>query len=61
MPIVTGALYPSWVTVHFARPYDLKEATIGFRLRAIQPTVREYSEYPVSTQSTDREYSEYRP
>ncbi len=53
MPIVTGALYPSWVTVHFARPYDLKEATIGFRLRAIQPTV--------STQSTDREYSEYRP
>ena len=29
----------SHVTVHFARPYDLSKGTVGFRLRAVKPTM----------------------
>jgi len=38
-PIVGAAVMKSWVTVHFARPYDLKAGTIGDRLRGVRPTV----------------------
>ena len=38
-PIVGAAVMKSWVTVYFARPYDLKAGTIGDRLRGVRPTV----------------------
>ena len=38
-PVINTALYKSWFTVHFARPYDLSKGTIGDRLRCIQPTM----------------------
>jgi long-chain-fatty-acid--CoA ligase ACSBG len=38
-PVICAAMFPSWITVHFARPTDLKEGTIGKRLVAIQPTM----------------------
>jgi len=37
-PVVATAYGKSFVTVHFARPYDLKAGTIGVRLKAVRPT-----------------------
>jgi long-chain-fatty-acid--CoA ligase ACSBG len=39
VPVIITATYPAWMTVHFARPYDLSKGTIGDRLRAVQPTM----------------------
>jgi len=38
-PLVVTALMPSYTTVYFARPYDLKAGTIGDRLRGVEPTL----------------------
>jgi long-chain-fatty-acid--CoA ligase ACSBG len=38
-PITVAALMPGWVTVFFARNYDLKVGTIKDRLNIAQPTV----------------------
>lgn len=38
-PIVSSASFPSWVTIYFARPYDLKVGAIKDRLQACRPTV----------------------
>jgi long-subunit acyl-CoA synthetase (AMP-forming) len=38
-PVVVTALRPGWLTVHFARPYDLKAGTLGERLKAVRPTI----------------------
>jgi len=38
-PILSTATTPSWYTVYFARPYDLKAGTIKDRLQVAQPTV----------------------
>ena len=39
MPAALTSKGPAWMTVHFARPYDLKMGTIGARLTTIQPTM----------------------
>merc|ERR1719296_289335 len=39
VPIVAAADTPAWVSVNFARNYDLKVGTIGDRLRAVRPTL----------------------
>eukprot|EP00930_Biecheleria_cincta_P095411 TRINITY_DN87373_c0_g1_i1.p1 TRINITY_DN87373_c0_g1~~TRINITY_DN87373_c0_g1_i1.p1 ORF type:complete len:772 (-),score=144.78 TRINITY_DN87373_c0_g1_i1:178-2313(-) len=38
-PIVATSSSPSWWTVYFARPYDLKAGSIKDRLQAAQPTI----------------------
>jgi long-chain-fatty-acid--CoA ligase ACSBG len=38
-PITIAATKPGYVTLHFARPYDLKAGTLGDRLRAVRPTL----------------------
>jgi long-chain-fatty-acid--CoA ligase ACSBG len=38
-PLVISALSPGWVTVTFARPYDLTVGSLGERLRYVQPTI----------------------
>lgn len=38
-PLVLTAIGPSWTSVSFARPYDLKLGAIGDRLRAVRPTM----------------------
>ena len=39
IPMVLAAKRPGYMTVHFARPYDLKMSSIGVRLRTVQPTM----------------------
>jgi len=39
MPLIVTAKGPGWVCTFFARPYDLKLAAIGDRLRAVKPTI----------------------
>mmetsp|Transcript_49195 Transcript_49195/g.72149 ORF Transcript_49195/g.72149 Transcript_49195/m.72149 type:complete len:764 (-) Transcript_49195:375-2666(-) len=39
IPLVLGAKRPGYMTVAFARPYDLKMSSIGDRLRCVQPTM----------------------
>eukprot|EP00937_MAST-01D_sp_MAST-1D-sp2_P000464 g464.t1 len=38
-PLVITATRPGYLTVSFARPYDLKAGSVGDRLRAVQPTM----------------------
>ena len=38
-PITVAGTLPGYVTVYFARPYDLKAGTLGDRLRAVRPTL----------------------
>ncbi len=38
-PCAVTAFKKGWTTSHFARPYDLKAGTIGFRLKAVKPTL----------------------
>ena len=38
-PLYATAMMSGWVTVHYARPYDLKKGTVGNRLRAVKPTI----------------------
>jgi len=37
-PLFITAMRTGWVTVSFARPYDLRASSIGDRLRAVRPT-----------------------
>ena len=39
VPIINSAARSSWITMHFARPYDLARGTLGDRLRAVRPTM----------------------
>ena len=39
IPMVLGAKRPGYMSVYFARPYDLKMSSIGDRLRTVQPTM----------------------
>lgn len=39
IPLILGAKRPGYMTVAFARPYDLKMSSIGDRLRTVQPTM----------------------
>mmetsp|Transcript_44319 Transcript_44319/g.96470 ORF Transcript_44319/g.96470 Transcript_44319/m.96470 type:complete len:781 (+) Transcript_44319:49-2391(+) len=38
-PIIVTAYLKGWMSVNFARPYDLKAGTIGARLTTIEPTL----------------------
>lgn len=38
-PLYTTAREKGWVTIHYARSYDLSKGTVGNRLRAVKPTV----------------------
>lgn len=38
-PLTSSAFRPGWVSVNFARPYDLKVGSIGDRLKAVKPTL----------------------
>lgn len=38
-PLYVTARDKGWVTVHYARPYDLSKGTVGNRLRAVKPTL----------------------
>jgi len=38
-PIIVTAYMKGWMSVNFARPYDLKAGTIGARLTTIEPTL----------------------
>ena len=38
LPILLTATTPSYASVHFARPYDLKEGTMALRLQFVRPT-----------------------
>jgi len=39
IPLVMTAKLPGYFTVCFARPYDMKEASLPFRLQAVEPTL----------------------
>ncbi|CAE7521505.1 ACSBG2, partial [Symbiodinium pilosum] len=38
-PFVATSTTPAWVTIYFARPYDLKAGSLGERLKVARPTV----------------------
>ena len=38
-PLTSSAFKPGWISVNFARPYDLKVGSIGDRLKTVQPTL----------------------
>ena len=38
-PLYTTARQPSWVSIFYARSYDLSKGTVGNRLRAVKPTI----------------------
>jgi len=38
VPLVATGYRPCWTTTHFARPYDLKQGSLGDRLRVVRPT-----------------------
>ena len=38
-PLTSSAFKPGWISVNFARPYDLKVGSIGDRLKTVKPTL----------------------